>query len=121
MSHNIDPQLGPDTVVGIANAADATWTTLSLVVVHLDGGSALDPNAAVIAEKVDKGKAPSNKEEKKPSTDEQRGFVAAKDDDWQHADIYTRSAPGPKKGSEKAKACLFLGTCCGVFACCTNK
>ncbi len=89
---------------------------------HRRKSAAPDPNeVAGGVEKKDEAEAADVKPATADTADAKRGFVAAKDDDWQHADIYTRSAPGPKKASSsKAKTCLFFGTCFGVCACCTK-
>ena len=89
---------------------------------HRRKSAAPDPNeVAVGAEKKDEAEAADVKPATADTADAKRGFVAAKDDDWQHADIYLE-APGPKKkkATSKAKTCLFFGTCFGVCACCSK-
>ena len=88
---------------------------------HRRCSAVVDPNVAT--EKMDTKEADtaSSAAEKPATVDEKRGFVAAKDDDWQHADIYTR-ASGPDQKKTGKKNCLSgaILICLGSCMCCSK-
>ena len=84
---------------------------------HRRKSAAIDPNApnAAAAAAAEAENAKDTTATKEPaSLDEQRGFVPAKDDNWQHHEIYTK-AKGPRK--KRGVISSFIAFCFGWCWC----